>query len=135
MTRWATAAAVGMLAVLETGCLVEMAKVQDPRPVFDQARKEAARVAGRPGRASQVNVLVYDPKDQQLIRVSVPMWLAKKFDRHVEWDEDEAPGGGAEATVRRATRRIRLDDIAKTGAGTFVEVDEEDGEQVLVWLK
>ena len=118
MGRW-SAAAVMALAVLETGCHVEMAKVRDPRPVFDQARREAARAAARTGRASQVNVLVYDPGDGRLVRVQVPMWMAKRFDRHLE----------------TGTRRIRLEDLARTGAGTFVEVDEEGGEQVLVWLK
>jgi hypothetical protein len=118
MGRW-TAAAVAALAALQTGCLVQTAKVRDPRPVFAQARREAEKVAGRTGRASQVNVLVYDPRDERLVRVSVPMWMAKRFDRHLEVGE----------------RRIRLEDLARAGAGTFVEVDDEDGEQVLVWLK
>ena len=87
--------------------------------MFDAARREAEKAAGRTGRASQVNVLVYDPREQQLIRVSVPMWMAKKFDRHLEVGE----------------RRIRLEDFARAGAGAFVEVDEDGGEQVLVWLK
>ena len=118
MGRWPVAVVLA-LAVLETGCHVSMTKVSDPRPMFDAARREAQKVAGRTGRASQVNVLVYDPKDEQLIQVSVPMWMAKKFDRHLEVGE----------------RRIRLEDFAKAGAGTFVEVDEDGGEQVLVWLK
>ena len=118
MTRWGAAGVVA-LAVLETGCHVDITKVQDPRPIFDQARREAERAAGRTGRASQVNVLVYEPRERQLTRVRVPMWLAKKFDRHLE----------------AGTRRIRLEDLAKTGAGTFVEVDDDDGEQVLLWLK
>jgi hypothetical protein len=118
MGRW-TAAAVVALAILETGCKVQMTKVRDPRPMFDRARLEAETAAGRTGRASQVNVLVYDPKDEQLVRVSVPMWMARKFDRHLEVGE----------------RHIRLDDLARAGAGTFVEVDDDGGEQVLVWLK
>ena len=118
MGRWAAAAVVA-LAVLETGCHFDVTKVRDPRPIFDQARREAEKVAGRTGRASQVNVLVYDPQDQELVRVSVPMWMAKKFDRHLEVGE----------------RRIRLEDLARAGAGTFVEVDDDGGEQVLVWLK
>jgi hypothetical protein len=28
-----------------------------------------------------------------------------------------------------------VEDIEKAGLGTLIEVDEEDGEQVLVWLK
>ena len=58
------------------------------------------------------------------------------MDRHVDvdWDDVELDRG-TERMVRRATRRVDLDDLARAGLGTFVEVDEEDGEQVLVWLK
>ena len=133
MGGWAMAAAVAALAVMETSCFVSTTKVADPRPVFAQARLEAEKQAGRTGRASQINVLVYDPADEKLIRVSVPMWLAKKLDRaewtDVELDEDTEDVG------RILRKRIRLADLEKAGLGTFVEVEEEDGEQVMVWLK
>ena len=128
---------VAMAALLETGCIVQITKVADPRPIFQQARLEAGRYAGRPGRASEVNVLVYEPDEGKLIRVSLPLWLVKKMEQHVDWDDIDADADDDDAEhVRRVLkRRIRLEDIEKAGLGMLVEVDEKDGEQVLVWLK
>jgi hypothetical protein len=128
---------VAMAALLETGCIVQITKVADPRPIFQQARLEAGRYAGRPGRASEVNVLVYEPDEGKLIRVSLPLWLVKKMEQHVDWDDIDADDDDDDAEhVRRVLkRRIRLEDIEKAGLGMLVEVDEKDGEQVLVWLK
>ena len=128
---------VAVAALLETGCLVQMTKVDDPGPIFQQARLEASRYAGKTGRAREVNVLVYEPAERQLIRVSLPIWLVKKIEKHadkgdidIDLDDDEADH------VRSVLkRRIRIEDIEKAGLGTLVEVDEDDGEQVLVWLK
>ena len=133
MGRWARAVAVAGLAVVETGCFVTVTKVADPRPVFDQARLEAERQAGRKGPASELHVLVYDPADDELVRVSVPMWLARKLDR-AEWKDVELDRE-TEDVGRLLRKRVRLADLEKAGLGTFVEVEEEDGEQVLVWLK
>ena len=133
MGGWAATAAVVALAVMETGCLVTTTKVADARPVFAQARLEAERQAGRKGKASEINVLVYDPQDEKLIRVSVPMWLAKKFDR-AEWKDVELDHE-TEDVGRVLRRRIRLADLERAGLGTYVDVEEDDGEQVLVWLK
>ncbi len=135
--RRAAALAVAMAAVLETGCLVQITKVADPAPIFQQARLEAGRLAGKSGRAREVNVLVYEPAEGQLIRVSLPIWVVKKIEQHanrgeidIDLDDDEA------AHVRNVLkRRIRIEDIEKAGLGTLIEVDEDDGEQVLVWLK
>jgi len=128
---------VAMAALLETGCIVQITKVADPRPIFQQARLEAGRYAGRPGRAREVNVLVYEPDEGKLIRVSLPLWLVKKMEQHVDWDDIDADDDDDDAEhVRRVLkRRIRLEDIEKAGLGMLVEVDEKDGEQVLVWLK
>lgn len=125
---------VAMAALLETGCIVQITKVADPRPIFEQARREAARYAGRTGRAHEVNVLVYERAEGQLIRVSLPIWLVKKMERHVDWDDIDVDED-AEHVKRVLKRRIRLEDIERAGLGTLIEVDEEDGEQVLVWLK
>jgi len=127
---------VAMAALLETGCIVQITKVADPRPVFEQARLEAARYAGKTGRAREVNVLVYEPDEEQLIRVSLPMWVVRKMERHVDWDDVDVEDDDDAAHVKRVLqRRIRLEDIEKAGLGMLVEVDEKDGEQVLVWLK
>jgi hypothetical protein len=121
-----------LAAVLQAGCLVHVDRVSDPTPAFRDARAEALRVQGRPGPARELNVLVYDPDDREMVRVSVPMWLARKAAGHVEWDGLE----GAEGDVaRRLQRRVRLQDIERAGLGILAEVDEEGGEQVLVWLR
>ena len=126
---------VAMAALLETGCIVQITKVADARPIFQQARLEAGRYAGRPGRAREVNVLVYEPDEGQLIRVSLPIWLVKKMEHHVDWDDIDVDDDDAEHVRRVLKRRLRMEDIEKAGLGMLVEVDEEDGEQVLVWLK
>ena len=124
-----------MAVLLEMGCIVEFTKVADPRPMFQQARLEAGRYAGRPGRAHEVNVLVYERDEGQLIRVSVPIWLVKKMEGHVDWNDVDLDDDDADHVRRVLKRRLRMEDIEKAGLGMLLEVDEKDGEQVLVWLK
>ena len=123
-----------LVGILTAGCLVEVHHVDDPRPVFARARAEAAEVAGRPGRAQQVNVLVYERDDQQLVEVSLPMWIARKISKHEggEIDLDDEVG---ERVRGRLEHRLRLEDLEKAGRGVMVEVEDDDGSQVLVWLR
>jgi hypothetical protein len=81
-----------------------------------------------------LNVLAYDPSDHELVRVSLPMWLVRKADRHGDWDLDLDNARG-ERTKRALKRHLRLQDIERAGLGVLVEVEEDDGEQVLVWLQ
>jgi hypothetical protein len=131
------AVVMAALAVLETGCLVQITKVSDPGPMFEQARLEASRYAGKSGKAREVNLLVYEKDEGQLIRVSVPIWLVKKIEEHadegkidIDMDDEDM-----EHVARVMRRRLKVADLEKAGLGTLVEVNEEDGEQVLVWLK
>jgi len=128
--RWTGAALVGILAAVTAGCLVEIDRVADPRPAFAQARREAQRYQGRPGPAGHVNVLVYDQGEGQLVRVSIPMWLARKVARHEEGIDLDL--GDAEHTMKR---HVRWEDLEKAGLGILLEVEEDEGDQVLVWLK
>jgi hypothetical protein len=126
---------LGLLAaaVLASGCLVEIEKVQDPSATFAAARAEAARVQGRAGRPGHLEVLVYDRDEGQLVRASLPMWLVHKIDERDDLDLDfGGRGGRAAAAVRR---HLCLADIEKAGRGVLVEVEEEGGDQVLVWLR
>jgi hypothetical protein len=118
------------LAMLGAGCLanVEIEQVSDPGPAFAEARREAARVQGRPGPAESLQVLVYDRGDGQLVRASVPLWVVEKMgDEEIDLDL----GDDAE----KIRRRIRASDLKNAPLGPLVEVDEEDGDQVLVWLR
>jgi hypothetical protein len=123
-----------LVAMLTTGCFVEVHHVDDPRRAFDRARTEAAQVAGRPGRAHEVNVLVYEPDDRQLVKVSVPLWIARKIAKHDGADLELGDEVG-ERVRGRLERRLRLEDLERAGRGVMVEVLDDDGSQVLVWLR
>jgi hypothetical protein len=119
------------------GCLIQIDHCENAEAAFREARAEASRVAGRSGSASQVNVLVFDPDDEKLVRIRVPMWLAKKAYRIAEPDgelEFELDHDDRDL-ARHLKRRVSLEELEKAGPGLLVEVDEDDGEQVLVWLR
>ena len=125
-------------AVAQAGCLVQITRVKDARPVFDQARREAERYQGRRGPAHELNVLVFDPRDGELVRVTLPMWLVRSVDRRVDWEREIAGDDGGDPrdrVARRVRRHVRLEDLEKAGLGILAEVEDEDGEQVLIWLR
>lgn len=137
--RRSTILAPIVAAALSSGCLVEIGHVDDPRPVFREARAEASRYQGRPGPARQLNVLVFDPSDNELVRVSVPMWLARKICKKVDLEDDDFridfDGDRGDRVARRVRRHVRLEELEKAGRGILVEVEEDGGEQVLIWLR
>ena len=119
-------------AILETGCLVSIDHVSDPTAAFEAAKREASRFAGKKGPAHHVNVLVWDRHDKEMVKVSVPMWLARKFENaHAEWEED----GDHDRVARRVKRHVSLKDLEKAGLGILVEVEEDEGDRVLIWLR
>jgi len=129
-----------MALALQTGCYVEVDHVTDARPAFRRARAEAEKVQGRPGPAHRLNVLVYDPDDEKLVKLSLPMWVCRKIERKVDWDEDQTHWSEDEredvARVRRTIKRhVRLEDIERAGLGLLVQIEDDDGTQVLIWLK
>ena len=125
-----------LAAVVASGCLVQIEHVRDPRSHFASARREAERLQGRRGPAKELNVLVYDASDQKLVRVSIPMWLARRIEEKVDWDKDvDWDSDDRDRVARRVRRHVNLREIEKAGLGLLVEVDEDDGEQVLVWLR
>jgi hypothetical protein len=126
---------VAVVALLETACLVQITRVSDPSPLFREARAEAARLAGRPGPARELNVLVWDRDDRELVRVSLPMWIVRKAERRIDWRNEVESGDDVQDHVRHALRRVRLEDIEKAGLGVLAEVEEDGGDQVLVWLR
>jgi len=125
---------LALAAGLTAGCFVEVRHVADPGAAFHRARAEASRVAGRPGPAHELNVLVYDPDDHELVKVCLPMWIARKIAKHEagEIDFDDEAG---ERVRERLGRRLRFEDLERAGLGTLVEVEDDDGSQVLVWLR
>jgi len=120
-------------AALAAGCLVELEKVADPAAAFAAARADAAGVQGRAGRPARLEVLVYDREEGELLRASLPMWLVRKLEKKgdldLDFDDERREAAG---NVRK---HLRLEDIEKAGRGVLVEMEEEDGDQVLVWLR
>ena len=119
------ALAVAVLGgLLGTGCFVSVTHVANPAAAFDEARAEAARYAGRPGPARSLQVLVYDPGDRELVRVSLPMWLVRKLEHEADWDDDAWDDQGGD-TVRHALRgKLSLRELERSALGTLVEVEE-----------
>jgi len=126
---------IAAVSLGQAACLVEITHVSDPSPIFDAARMEAERLTGQKGRAHELNVLVWSRHDRQLVRVAVPMWLLRKAQNHVDWEGADLGPDSARDSVRHALKGIRLEDIESAGLGVLAEVEGEDGEQVLVWLR
>ncbi len=88
----------------------------------------------QPTPLSKLNVLVWEPREDRLVRFSVPFWLVrltggKGFtvgDRH--GDEDGFVFGNVHVKVTAA-------DLEKFGPGLIVNHQEKDGERVLVWTE
>jgi hypothetical protein len=114
---------------------VEIHHVQDAESAFRSARAEVERDQARHGRVHRLNVLVFDPGDGELVRVSMPMWLARKLQGHIHSGEDSAGGDGEDRFERRLAKHLRVEDLAKAGPGLIADVEDDDGGQVLVWLR
>ncbi len=62
------------------------------------------------------------------MRVSLPMSLVETMgDEEIDLDLGEE--------AERIRHRLRASDLKDAPLGPLVEVDEEDGDQVLVWLR
>ena len=118
-----------LAAVMASGCLVSVERVANPGPAFDRARAEAERGARRGGRVHTLKVLAFDPDESELTRVSLPLWLCRKMKGDIDLDESDPK------ISRALGRQLRIQDIEKAGPGILVEVEEQRGEQVLVWLE
>jgi hypothetical protein len=126
------AAVFGFLAA---GCLVHIDHVSDPTVAFKEARQEAAKQQGRSGPAHSLNILAYDASDHELVRIRLPMWLVRKIDEDEQilgdWDLDDDHTLRLEGVIED---HLSLEDLEHAGLGVLLEVEEDDGERVLIWL-
>ena len=136
-------ALIGALAFTSVGCLVNVTRVSNPDRYFDEARRAAAAVAGKEGPARELRVLVYEPDERKLVRVEVPLGLVRRlasdgeFDWDFDFDEDDFCGRPSRGCneARKRLRKFRGRDLDKLPLGVLVEVNEDDGERVLVYLR
>lgn len=136
-------ALIGALAFTSIGCLVNVTRVSNPDRYFDEARRLAATVAGKEGPARELRVLVYEPDEGKLVRVEVPLGLVRRLagDREFDWDfdfdNDDVCGNSSRGCneARKRLRKFSGRDLDKLPLGVLVEVTEDDGERVLVYLR
>ena len=128
------------LALTSVGCLVNVSHVSNPDRYFEEARRSAQAVAGQNGPARELHILVYDADDRKLVRVELPLSLVARLkDSEFDWDFDEhevcrsSSHGCSEA--RRRLKRFSGRDLEKLPLGPLVEVTEDDGERVFVYLR
>ncbi len=130
MRRLGRVAMLVAVAALAAGCLVDVSHVSDPGHVFAAARHQAEAARGSEGPPETLNILAFDPDDEELVRVRVPIeMLCDNGDLDVELDRKTR-----ERIRRHAGRDLRLGDLAEAGRGILVEVNDDDGERVLIWL-
>lgn len=116
------------LACSASACFVDVRHVDDPAPAFSKALAEAARVQGT-GTPGSLHVLVYDPSDRELVSVNAPLWVVRKAGNIAIGDDEDDEG-------KQFARLCLLpENLQKAGRGVVVEVDEEEGDHVLVWLR
>jgi len=128
------------LAFTTAGCLVNISHVQNPDRYFEEARRSANAVAGQEGPARELRVLVYDASEHKLVRVEVPLSLVKHLADNEDWDWDVdhdvcRSGSHGCADARRKLRKFSARDLEKLPLGPLVEVTEDDGERVFVYLR
>lgn len=131
------------LAFATVGCLVNVTHVSNPDRYFEEARRSAQAVAGQRGPARELRVLVYDADERKLVRVELPLGLVRRLADHGEFDWDFdfddhdvcSSGSRGCAEARRKLRKFRGRDLEKLPLGPLVEVTEDDGERVFVYLR
>ena len=129
------------LAFSSAGCFVNITHVSNPDRYFDEARRLANAVAGQQGPARELRVLVYDADDRKLVRVELPLGLVRKLadNQEFDWDFDDhdfcESGGRGCSEARRKLSKFRGRDLEKLPLGPLVEITEDDGERVFVYLR
>jgi len=129
------------LAFTTFGCLVNITHVSNPDRYFEEARRSANAVAGQDGPAKELRVLVYDASERKLVRVELPLSLVRRLadNEDFDWDLDSHDlchsGSRGCADARRKLRKFSGKDLDKLPLGPLVEVTEDDGERVFVYLR
>lgn len=134
-------AITGALAFSTVGCLVNVTHVSNPDRYFEEARRSAKAVAGQEGPARELRVLVYDADERKLVRIELPLGLVRRLARDGDWDFDFddhdicRSGSDGCSEAKRRMRKFRGKDLEKLPLGALVEVNEDDGERVFVYLR
>ena len=129
---------LGLLALAASSCIgVTIIKdCPDPDAYFAKASREVERLDARRafsrGPAHTLCVLAFDHEDRELVRVVIPMWLAKAFLNAGLSAAEHGRDYDFEGRYGIDWRKFR--DLDQFGPGLLVSVDDEES-RVLVWLR
>lgn len=74
----------------------------------------------------ELKILVFDPKDEKVVRMDLPFWLLRLKMRGARFDI----GGG---NVDLAKLRLTVEDLERYGPTLILDHKDGDGARVLVW--
>lgn len=105
----------------------------DPTPLYTLDENEEPRLSSplseRPTAAepvTQVAVLVWDPHDDRLMRLSIPIWILQLGD-----GELDVAKGGQNWQVDQL--KLDVDELARTDPAVVFDYRDAGGARVLVW--
>ncbi|MBC7363199.1 MAG: hypothetical protein H5U07_01490 [Candidatus Aminicenantes bacterium] len=128
------AAILAFIILFGTSCLVYVEKVDQQTAArrFAKAVQKIEKIsASRPRVPHKLVCLVYDSEEAQLVKISLPYWMAKKG--VISSLEEGNNHGPKKADYQFETRAVE-EALSKMPVGLLVEVVDED-ERVLVWLE
>jgi hypothetical protein len=83
------------------------------------------RAAGS-SRPETLDIMVFDPKDDRVIRIEIPFWLLRLKLRDTRIDVGHS-------NLDLAKLRLTVDDLERFGPTLLVDHHDADGARVLVW--
>jgi len=112
-------------------------RARNPQAYFDKAYRQIDRLErvhpDRRGRAHELVLLIHEDSEDQIVQVSVPIWLinlgvkvgmkAAEHDRHSNKWED-----------RYEFEWRAIKDLGRLGPGLLVSIDDER-DKILIWLE
>jgi hypothetical protein len=110
---------------------------RDPQAYFDKAYRQLDRLErdypDRKGRAHKLVVLIHEDSEDQIVKVSVPIWLAN-FGMKVGMKAAEHEHKSNKWKDRYELEWRAIKDLGRFGPGLLVSIDE-DRDKVLIWLE
>ncbi|NQW05372.1 MAG: hypothetical protein HQ485_15305 [Acidobacteria bacterium] len=90
--------------------------------------RDLSELPSAPTRATTLGIMIWDPDDERLVNLKLPLWILEMGRQHV--DIGTGPDGFD-------LRRLQLDvkEIARVGPLLIADVHTDSGERVLLWTQ
>lgn len=131
------AAVFALTLIAFTSCLI-VAVEKDSKQAelsFKQARERIAEISRNSSgycTPHQLKMLVYDPGEKKLVRISLPFWLVKRgLNEHLEKPDEHLTGKKLDYDF---DEQAFLKGISRMPRGLLVEIWSEE-EKLLLWLE